>query len=156
VFGADARSAGEIVVGDQGGPVPMITPREAVARGLALVTEDRKSEGLLLPLSVRANTTLGCLPGLATGGLIDRQREADVARTWIERLHIRCAGPEQPVGELSGGNQQKVAIARWLLRDPDVLIFDEPTRGIDVAARFEIYRLLRDLAAGGKAVLVVS
>jgi ribose transport system ATP-binding protein len=157
IFGADRRDAGEIYVGGSLLPADLRSPRDAVRLGMALVTEDRKSEGLLAPRPIRENVTLGHLPRLARRlGLVRAPDERGVAAHWIERLGVRCAGPEQPVGDLSGGNQQKVLIARALLRDPAVLMFDEPTRGIDVGARHEIYRLLASLAEAGKAIVVVS
>ena len=123
---------------------------------MALVTENRKDEGLLLPLSVRANLTLPRLPDALASRLRPaggREGGGGIARA---RLAVKCASLEQPVGQLSGGNQQKVVLGRWLDRDFDVLLCDEPTRGVDVAARAEIHELLRELARSGKAVLVVS
>jgi ribose transport system ATP-binding protein len=157
IFGADRRSAGEIRVGGASEPAVIASPADAVRQGLALVTEDRKAEGLLLPRPVRENVALGHERrfGARFGILHPRDERGGVAQ-WIERLSIRCTGPDQPAGELSGGNQQKVLIARWLTKGPQVLMFDEPTRGIDVGARREIYRLLRSLADGGHAVLIVS
>ena len=108
-------------------------------------------------LTVRANVTLARLGALACrGGVINRAREAEAAGRFVNSLRVRCASTEQPVANLSGGNQQKVVIARWLWRDADVLLFDEPTRGIDVGAKFEIYALLADLAAQGKAIVIAS
>jgi ribose transport system ATP-binding protein len=108
-------------------------------------------------LTIRTNLTLPSLHQFqARGGWIRRAIERREAARWAKTLAVRCRDLEQPVGELSGGNQQKAVIAKWLLRDSDVLIFDEPTRGIDVGARFEIYALLSDLAARGKAIIVVS
>lgn len=157
VFGADQPDAGTIHLHGAAAPAKIRSPRDAVRAGIALVTEDRKSQGLLLPQPVRANLTLPSLGRFASrGGWIDDTREAAEARRWVDRLGIRCHSPEQPVVELSGGNQQKVVVGKWLGRDCEVLIFDEPTRGIDVGARFEIYRLLDDLARRGKAVIVVS
>jgi ribose transport system ATP-binding protein len=157
IFGADRPDAGEIRLHGAAAPARIRSPRDAVRQGLALLTENRKEQGLLLPLAVRANITLPALRRFASpAGWLRRGAETDAAGRWIGALSIRCRDAEQHVADLSGGNQQKVVIARWLLRDCDVLIFDEPTRGIDVGARFEIYKLLDDLAAQGKAVLVVS
>jgi ribose transport system ATP-binding protein len=157
IFGADQRDAGEIRLHNQTEPARLHSPRDAVRQGLALLTEDRKEQGLLLPLAVRANITLPSLPRFAGAcGWLKRSREADTASSWIGRLGVRCRDAEQRTGDLSGGNQQKVVIAKWLLRDCDVLVFDEPTRGIDVGAKFEIYRLLDDLAAQGRAIIMVS
>jgi len=155
LFGADRATAGEIEL--RGTPRPPFgSPREAVAHGVALVSEDRKDEGVLLPLSVRANLSLGRLRQLARHGFVRRRSEDAAAQELVSRLGVRCASIEQAVGQLSGGNQQKVAIGRWLGRDFDILLCDEPTRGVDVAARAEIHALLRGLAGAGKAVLVVS
>jgi ribose transport system ATP-binding protein len=157
LFGADRPTSGAIYVGDSAEAATIASPREALARGLALLTEDRKAEGLLLPLSVRANTTLARLRGLAgPSGVVDRVRESEVVSRFSSLLGIRARSPEQAVNQLSGGNQQKVLLARWLYSDPAVLLVDEPTRGIDVASRAEIHRLLGALADGGKSVVVAS
>ncbi len=157
VFGADRPDQGEVRLHGSDRPAHIRSPRDSVRQGLALLTEDRKAQGLLLPLAVRPNITLASLRAVAgKWGLIPRADETGVARDWIQKLAIRCHSEEQPAVELSGGNQQKVVVARWLLRDCDTLIFDEPTRGIDVGAKFEIYRLLNELAGRGKAVIVVS
>jgi ribose transport system ATP-binding protein len=124
---------------------------------MAFLTEDRKSQGLLLPLPIRANVTLTRLASLSRWpGWIRSQAESAAAEGWATTLNIRCASVEQSVFELSGGNQQKVVLAKWLFRDCDILIFDEPTRGIDVGAKFEIYKLLTELAGKGKAIVLVS
>jgi ribose transport system ATP-binding protein len=154
IFGADTPDAGTITL--NGETVRIRSPRDAVRLGLAMLTEDRKRQGLLLPLSVRVNLTLGALPGLARGGWLSRNLERLRATTWATRLSVRCHSLEQRVGELSGGNQQKVVIARWLMRDCEIFLFDEPTRGIDIGAKFEIYGLLDDLAQSGKAIVMVS
>jgi ribose transport system ATP-binding protein len=156
IYGADRPAAGEIRLHGSA-PVRFRSPRDAVRHGLALLTEDRKAQGLLLPLAVRVNLTLAALRAVTgAAGWIRRTAESELARRWMQRLSIRCRSEEQPVAELSGGNQQKVVLARWLCRDCDVLLFDEPTRGVDVGARFEIYRWLDELAARGKALVVVS
>ena len=157
VFGADPKEAGRIFLGSEDKPTPIRSPAEARRLGLALAVEDRKAQGLLLPLPVRVNITLNSLRRMAKAlGVIDRRGEKTQAEEWIRRLGVRCASPEQPIQELSGGNQQKAMIARWLLHDAKVFLFDEPTRGIDVGAKFEIHNLLRDLAARGKAVVMIS
>ncbi|MBN2506700.1 MAG: sugar ABC transporter ATP-binding protein [Verrucomicrobia bacterium] len=157
VFGADRADRGAVFLRGSTRPARIRSPRDAVRHGLALLTENRKEQGLLLSLSVRANITLLCLGRLSRAGTwIRGPRERDAARHWTRALSVRCHSLEQPVAELSGGNQQKVLIAKWLFRDCDVLIFDEPTRGIDVGARFDIYALLDQLAAQGKAIVVVS
>jgi len=155
IFGADPKQSGDIYLNGSDEPANIRSPRDAVRHGIALLTEDRKGQGLLLPWSVKQNITLTAMPHTATGW-IDAHRERDAAARLSKDLGVRCASVEQPVRELSGGNQQKVVIAKWLNRDCDVLLFDEPTRGIDIGAKFEIYRLLTDLAARGKAIIVVS
>ena len=135
---------------------PARSPRERLAQGIGLLSEDRKDEGLALSMSLADNATLSRLAPFARVGWIRRSAQGAAARHWIERLGIRCRHPSQPVGELSGGNQQKVALARLLHHDVDVLLLDEPTRGIDVGSKAEIYRLMGELAASGKALLVAS
>ncbi|NOZ15459.1 MAG: sugar ABC transporter ATP-binding protein [Betaproteobacteria bacterium] len=156
IFGADRADAGTIEAGSPLKPVRIHSPGDAVRQGISLLTEDRKDEGLMLGLPIATNIALGNMPGVTTRGWLQPARERALAQRHIDALRIRCAGPEQPVGELSGGNQQKVAIARWLERDTPVLLFDEPTRGVDVGAKFDIYALLDALAARGKALVVVS
>jgi ribose transport system ATP-binding protein len=157
IFGADRKDDGEIFLGNSETPLEIHQPADAVRAGIGMVPEDRKLDGLLLAQSIRVNTTLATLPRhTQAGGWLDFRAEAQTTATLCGRLAVRCASGEQVVSELSGGNQQKVVIARWLARDCRVLLFDEPTRGIDVAAKDSIYQLLRDLAAGGKAVVMVS
>ncbi len=157
VFGADPKQSGEIRLGPSDTPEIIRTPGDAVRLGMALLTEDRKTQGLMLPLPVGANLALPSLARFANSlGVINAATELEAGRCWIDRLRIRCHATHQAVVELSGGNQQKVVIGKWLMRDCRVFIFDEPTRGIDVGARFEIYRLLNELADRGKAVVVVS
>ncbi len=154
VFGADARERGRVEIA--GRPVNIRGPADAVAAGLALVPEDRKDQGLLLPQSLRVNLTLAALPGHQRAGLMSRRTEAQSSRRIIERLAVRCDTPEQPVAALSGGNQQKIVLGRWLLRSSGVLLLDEPTRGVDAAAKASIYALLHELADEGKSCVVVS
>jgi ribose transport system ATP-binding protein len=157
VFGADRVTAGRVFIGASTTPARIRSPKDAVGHGLALLTEDRKSQGLLLPCSVSANVTLGCL-GRAAGpwGDVRPAREEGLVRPFVDPLGLRARSLGQPVGQLSGGNQQKVVLARALLRDPAILLVDEPTRGIDVGARAEVHRLLLDLAGRGKALVVAS
>lgn len=155
IFGADARDDGEIVVGDE--RVEIRSPVDAVRAGIGLVPEDRARDGLLSSQSIRVNTTLSTVWRHAgRGGWLDTDAENRTTDACCGRVRLRCTSYQQPVGELSGGNQQKVLMARWLARDCRVLLLDEPTRGIDVAAKDTIYALLRDLASEGKAVVVVS
>ncbi len=165
IFGLDPIGRGEVTVAvDRGGGEPgRVTPKLRWMQGIGLVSENRKSEGLALSLSVADNLTLSRLEGLGPPGLVIPWRQRVAAETWIRRLGIRCRGAQQRVGVLSGGNQQKVAIARLLHHDVDVLILDEPTRGIDVGSKAEIYRLIDELAHGDpkrgrppRAILMVS
>lgn len=156
IFGADIAEQGTVQVGDRTA-TRFSHPGDAVRSGIAMVTEDRKHNGLLLRQAIRSNISLGSLGRLfSTLGIVRRQRERRVAREQTERLDTKCNNIEQLVGTLSGGNQQKVAISKWLVRDAEVFLFDEPTRGIDVAARRRIYRLIESLAREGKAIVVVS
>jgi ribose transport system ATP-binding protein len=157
LFAADRPTSGRIYLHGSSAPTRLRSPRHAVRNRIAFLTEDRKSQGLLLPLSIQSNTSLTNLPSLSRLRFwIDPKRERATAEKYITSLSTRCRSSQQPVGQLSGGNQQKVVLAKWLFRDCDILIFDEPTRGIDVGAKFEIYRLLRSLADAGKSIIVVS
>jgi len=156
LFGADRAEAGKIYLHGASQPVKIHKPRDAVRHGIAFLTEDRKQQGLFLPLPVRMNVTLTRLGNVSRLGWINNSKERSVAGKYVDALSVRCSSTEQTVGELSGGNQQKVVIAKWLYKDSDILIFDEPTRGIDVAAKFEIYHMLVDLAEKGKVIIFVS
>ena len=148
IFGLDAVRAGHVKVATATGRA---TPAGRWSQGVGLLSEDRKVEGLALERSVADNLTLTRLTRLVQPSALER-----AAQEWIDKLGIRCRGPAQPAGELSGGNQQKIAFARLLHHKVDVLLLDEPTRGVDVGAKAEIYRLIDELAAGGRAVLMVS
>jgi putative multiple sugar transport system ATP-binding protein len=156
VFGRSwgQRISGEVRLG--GRPVDVSTVRKAVAHGLAYVTEDRKGLGLVLEEPIRENLSLAHLAGVATRGVIDEAREHAVTEDFRRRLRIRCASVMQKVVNLSGGNQQKVVLGKWLFTAPEVLILDEPTRGIDVGAKYEIYALVAQLAAEGKCIVMIS
>lgn len=153
LFGVDAA---EGVVRVDGRRVSIRSPRDAVRCGIALVPEDRKLQGLVLKMRIAPNATLAVLPKLSPGGLIPAAKERALVRGYIEKLGIRCAGPEQAVVELSGGNQQKVVLAKWLDAAPRVLILDEPTKGVDLAAKAEIHAWVRGMAASGVGVLLIS
>jgi ribose transport system ATP-binding protein len=153
--GADTAEGGELELRGSR-RLPFESPREALREGLALVTEDRKEQGLLLPLAIRANLTLNRLSAHARGGFLRAGSERSAAESLRARLGIKAASVEQPVAQLSGGNQQKVVLGRALHRGFEILACDEPTRGVDVAARAEIHELLREAARAGKAVLMVS
>jgi ribose transport system ATP-binding protein len=148
IFGLEPVRSGRIKLKTHVGPA---SPAQQWARGLGMVSEDRKSEGLALSLSVADNLTLSSL-----GTFVSPVSQGNASQPWIEKLGIRCRGAQQAVGELSGGNQQKVAIARLLEHGVDVLLLDEPTRGIDVGSKAQIYRLIDELACAGNAVLIVS
>ena len=154
IFGIDRPTSGEILL--RGEPAGITNPRIAIAKGIALVPEDRRLQGLVLDHSVRENLLLPLLPGLNRGPLVDDRRGDDLAARLIERLQIKLASAKRPVRLLSGGNQQKVVIAKWLGRDPDVLILDEPTAGVDIGTKSEIIQRIRELADSGKAVIVIS
>ncbi|MEI7729276.1 MAG: sugar ABC transporter ATP-binding protein [Verrucomicrobiota bacterium] len=157
IFGADQADAGEIFLHGSDTPARIRSPQDAVRQGIALLTEDRKEQGAFLPLPIRANLSITALDLVSRLRCwIEPSREHGAAVEWSEKLRVRCHSVEQRIVELSGGNQQKVIIGKWLFRNCDILIFDEPTRGIDVGARFEIYQLLIELARNGKAVIVVS
>ena len=155
LFGASiGRSGGSVAVA--GVPVDVRSPRQARQLGLALVTEDRKAKGLHLEASIRDNVTLSSLGRLSRFGVRSAARERRLAEAEVARLGVRCTGVEQVAATLSGGNQQKVVIGKWLATGPRVLLLDEPTRGIDVGAKQEIYALVRALAAEGLAIAMVS
>jgi len=154
LFGADRLDAGEVLW--QGKPVRFRSPRDAIAAGIGLVPEDRKTLGLILNMVVRENITLAHLDLLSLLGFVKRRQEGVVAREYIDSLGIRTPSGEQEVRNLSGGNQQKVVLAKWLFTNSQLLILDEPTRGIDVGSKVEIYELMNDLTARGSAVLMIS
>jgi ribose transport system ATP-binding protein len=154
LFGADRLAGGEVRL--DGRPLRLRSPRDAIAQGICLLTEDRKGQGLVLGLPARENFALANLDLWSRGGWLDRRAEAAAFDRFAASLRLKVSGPAQPAGELSGGNQQKLLVARWLARDARVIIVDEPTRGIDVGAKHEIYLLLNDLAARGKAILMIS
>ena len=153
IFGLEPVRSGRVKIAAFSGSA---SPRARWRQGMGFLSEDRKTEGLALGLSIADNITLTRLEPFGRGGLVAPQRQRAAASRWIERLQIRCAGTTQPAAELSGGNQQKLAIARLLHHDVDILILDEPTRGIDVASKAQIYALIGELASSGKAILMVS
>lgn len=153
VFGLDAVKSGRVKVASADG---LAGPAKRWRQGVGLVSEDRKTEGLALGLSVADNVTLSDLGHLGPAGLVLPSRQSSATRPWLEKLAVKCRSPRQPVGDLSGGNQQKIAIARLLHHDVQVLLLDEPTRGVDIGAKAQIYQLINELARDGKAVLVVS
>jgi ribose transport system ATP-binding protein len=154
LFGADRRDAGRITVG--GRPVAIASPADAIRAGIALLPEDRKTQGLVLPRSVKTNVSLATLPAVSRFGVVRQRARALLARRFVDRLRVRTPSLEFRVKNLSGGNQQKVVLAKWLAATPKLLIFDEPTRGIDVGAKVEVYGLMTALARDGAGILLIS
>jgi ABC-type sugar transport system ATPase subunit len=154
IFGVDRIDSGEILL--EGHPLRVRSPEEAVKAGIALVTEDRQVTGLATKLPVAFNMTLANIDGISRWGLLDLERQASVTAEYQKKLRIRMASPKQLAGRLSGGNQQKVVIGKWLFRGARVFMFDEPTRGIDVGAKVEVFEVMDELARSGAAVLMVS
>ena len=154
IFGADPHDDGQVFI--DGEPVSIKSPRDAIDHGIALLTEDRKNQGLVLLFDVRENISLAVLDRLTRTQLTDVGRERDIAAAFIERLAIKAASQEQEAMNLSGGTQQKVVLSKWLAAEARVIIFDEPTRGIDVGAKAEIYEIMNELAANGDTIVMVS
>ena len=154
LVGLEPSPARQIIL--DGKSISINTPRDAIDHGIYLVPENRRTEGLVVEMSVRENVSLPSLRQLSRGGLIQRKRERDVARRQVDSLKVKTPGIESLVLNLSGGNQQKVVLAKWLAMNPRVMILDEPTRGIDVGAKAEIYRLMRALAGQGTVILMIS
>ena len=146
--------SGELYI--DGKEVKLHSVQDAIEHKIAYVTEDRKGNGLILSNPIRVNTTLANLAGVSSHGVIDKDKEIAVAEEYRQKLRTKCPSVEQNVGNLSGGNQQKVLLAKWLFAEPDVLILDEPTRGIDVGAKYEIYCIINELVAAGKSVIMIS
>ena len=137
-------------------PVTIRSPKEAVECGIGYVPEDRRRHGVILEMSIAANTTMAIHPVVFPGSWLRRDAEREVARKFMQDLAVKAPGPETRAGALSGGNQQKIALARWLAIKPKVLILDEPTQGVDIGAKAEIHRIIRQLASEGLAVLMIS
>jgi ribose transport system ATP-binding protein len=154
IFGADRITGGTIHL--HGKPITVKSPQDAIRHGIGLLTEDRKNQGLVLGMSVRENISMAKLKDLCKGPFVRRGEERKVAENYVEELRIKTPSVEQVTQNLSGGNQQKVVLAKWLFTQSKVLIFDEPTRGIDVGAKVEIYRLMNDLVRQGVGVLMIS
>jgi rhamnose transport system ATP-binding protein len=154
LFGLTPADSGQILV--RGRPVAIASPAQAIALGIAYVPEDRRRHGVILDLSIAANTSLALLPRMSRHGLFDFHSERQLAGDFVGRLGVKAPSVDVPVGNLSGGNQQKVALARWLATNPSLLILDEPTQGIDVGSKAEIHRLMGELAARGLGILMIS
>jgi ribose transport system ATP-binding protein len=153
IFGLASVRSGQVQIA---GAVPGHSPHARIRAGMGMVSEDRKQEGLAQDRSIADNMTYSRLSPYARGGWLSLRRRRAAVQGWMERTQIKARSPDQPAAALSGGNQQKVAIARVLHQEADVLLLDEPTRGIDVGTKAEIYRTMGELAAGGKAILFVS
>jgi rhamnose transport system ATP-binding protein len=154
LFGIDARDSGEVRLA--GKPVRFASPSQALAAGIAYLPEDRHQDGLVLDFSIAQNVTLPILPRLFPRLFVNASREDDVAREYTEQFRVRMTGVDQLVEALSGGNQQKVVLAKWLAAKPTVLILDEPTRGIDIGAKVEVHRIISELAASGLGIILIS
>lgn len=154
IFGADPIDSGRIFV--NGRPVRVASPRDAIRHGIALLTEDRKQQGLVLQMSTRDNISMAVLDRLTPGVFTNQARESALAQNYISSMAIKTPSQEQLAINLSGGTQQKVVLAKWMATHPKVLIFDEPTRGIDVGAKVEIYKLINEFARQGVAILMIS
>ena len=154
IFGADKKDSGKIFI--NGKEVAIHTPQDAVAQGIGYLSEDRKRYGLIVDKSVEENTVISSLNDFIKGFFIDKAKSKEVSKKYVESLKTKTPSVSQLVKKLSGGNQQKVVIAKWLVRNSDILIFDEPTRGIDVGAKSEIYALMERLAKEGKSIIMIS
>jgi ribose transport system ATP-binding protein len=154
VFGADPMRSGSLTL--EGQPLAPREPVDAIRSGIGFCSEDRKLEGIIPDMAVAENLTLALMPQLAKAGIVDEAKQRAIVEKFIQRLGVKCSGPDQKIRELSGGNQQKVLLARWLAMNPKLLILDEPTRGIDVGAKAEIQTLIKELADQGLAVLMIS
>ena len=156
IFGKSYGSDIQGTLSIKGKETVLKNPREAIDAKIAYVTEDRKGNGLVLSNPIRVNTSLANMKGVSSKGVIDADKEYAVAVEYKNKLRTKTPTVEQNVGNLSGGNQQKVLLAKWMFTDPDILILDEPTRGIDVGAKYEIYCIINDLVSEGKSVVMIS
>ncbi|MFB0918407.1 MAG: sugar ABC transporter ATP-binding protein [Clostridiaceae bacterium] len=154
LFGLDPHTSGEILI--KGKPVVINNPRDAISSGMGMVTEDRKRSGIVPVRGIRENGSLASLEKFFFGGRLHSQLEDDTGRKYFEKMDVKAPSYETLIQSLSGGNQQKVILAKWLMREPDILIMDEPTRGIDVGNKFAIYELMQEIAKEGKAIIIVS
>lgn len=154
VFGVDKCQSGEVLL--KGQPLVINKPEDAIKAGIGFVTENRKSEGLILDFSIKRNIALPSVDTFAKNSVINYEKLSDFANTMAERLGVKAHTLELEAGALSGGNQQKVVIAKWVGMKPDIIIMDEPTRGIDVGAKRDIYELMNELTASGVSIIMVS
>ena len=154
IFGNLSHESGRIFI--EGKEVKIKNPRQAIAAGIGFITEDRKTEGLLLEKSIADNITIANLGKVSSKSVLSKKKSEELVKQGIEEFHVKCFGPEHECNNLSGGNQQKVVLAKWIFTDPKILILDEPTRGVDIGAKKEIYNVINQLAAKGVAVIMVS
>jgi ribose transport system ATP-binding protein len=154
IFGYSEIESGEIIY--KGEKISPKSPEEAIDHGIALVPEDRKQQGVLLDIDIKGNISMSILQRISSYSVVDKTREIDISSNYRKKMNIKTPNLEQKVKNLSGGNQQKVVIAKWLASNPDLIILDEPTRGIDVGAKFEIYKLINQLVAEGKTIILIS
>jgi len=154
IFGNLSRESGKIFI--DGEEVTIKNPRQAIAAGIGFVTEDRKTEGLLLEKSIAENIEIANLKKVSSKGVLNKKKQDEIVKQGIEEFRVKCFGPWHECNNLSGGNQQKVVLAKWIYTDPKILILDEPTRGVDIGAKKEIYDVINQLAAKGVAVIMVS
>ena len=154
IFGADKRDKGKIFI--SGKEVEIKNPRDAKANGIGFITEDRKEEGAIMGLDIQTNIGMNILKELTNGFKLDLNKEKDICDEYVNSISIKCSSSKQKVGNLSGGNQQKVVVAKWLATKPKILIMDEPTRGIDVGAKNQIYELINSLASKGIGIILIS
>ena len=154
LFGNLPVDAGKIYI--DGKEITIKNPRQAIAAGIGFITEDRKVEGLLLEKSIAENIHIANLRKVSNGFVLNKEKQMAIVKKGIEEFKVRCFGPEHECGNLSGGNQQKIVLAKWVYTDPKILILDEPTRGVDIGAKKEIYNIINQMAANGVAVIMVS
>ena len=154
IFGLDSADSGEILIDGSG--VRIKSPNDAMGLGIAYVPEDRPSQGVILEQSVQFNTSLAVVDRLSALGLVNPRQDADLAQSFISRLSIRTSGADQTVGALSGGNQQKVVLGKWLATNPSILILDDPTKGVDVGAKSELYKIASKMVQDGLAIILIS
>lgn len=154
IYGVKPIESGEVIV--KGKPVRYRHPSEAIEGGIAMIPEDRKAQGVFLDQSIRWNSVINVIKRISRYGVVDKKREREIAEEYQKRFSIKAPSLEQAVNNLSGGNQQKVVLAKSMAADANIIIFDEPTRGIDVATKYDIYVLMNDLVAQGNAILMVS
>ena len=154
VFGKDKKLSGKVLV--NGLEVRIKSPADAMKQGIALLTEERKKDGIIGGMSIRENITLPSLKKVSGKGILNFRKERELSQKYFEGLNVKAPGSDTLLGQLSGGNQQKVVLGKWIAREPQILILDEPTRGIDVGAKYEIYKIIVDLARQGKGIIMIS